>query len=495
MLNKKDALKLFFLPLILITSIGAIELAILYIINFNGASSNKTLASLATIFIGAVANIILIIYTNVVSKNLGAFYFKYLLLKFLNLNYQSKLNIDLEDNVSNLVVNPVKFYRAVFSSLYFFAYSFVTLTCSFIAATFFLGFQGILFPISLLLFYGLSLWYSLRVMKTQGKIEDEAQNTMMAQIEAYHTDYRFYYSYKQHTKFFNNFVTQQLKILNSVYLQAVVNQVPKSLFISLIIGLSLVYFYIFDLDKLTIDTNYVIGILLLVRSVGPGQSLFNTVNNLYYYQGSLAETRDIFKDLFKGEYSELRLRERGGSSYLRQFFKIDRGGIWLKGRSGIGKSVLLDELSGLLKHNEYDGTLVTGAAIFYDTDLLTNITLKDYDGSVLVKNYDKEEVSKILNLLSLPLDLDRNYGHGKNVSLSNGEKQRVMLARALYHWHDVLVIDEATYSFSEDIKNNLFKYLNSHDDRLWVLVSHQKEDSENFALVHELKTAPKKVLN
>ena len=474
---------LFVIPFFIIGFTGIFEISALYVINEVYINVDKFLASLSTILIGSLASILLLAYSNYSAKNLGSLYFKFLIISFLKSDYNKKVKIDLEQNISSLVINPVKFYRNVFSSIYQSVYCFVALITSLTAAVYFLGVDGMRLPLLLILLYTGSLWFSKKLMKKLGREEDRAQDLLVSQLDLYHTDMRFFYSYKQNGKILSTFTRYQEDILNSVYLQAIINQLPKSILTFVIIAASLIYFFLTDVSVINLDKDALLGVLLLIRSVGPGQSLVSTFNNIFYYQGSIQEVKSIFRSLVNNkdhigmlEESEIR------KSRVRDFFQIEHGGIWLRGDSGIGKSRLLDKLSGLLDANTYDGTLVTGSSIFYDTDLLSNITLK--------KTSDREDRSKVrtlMQLLDLKLDLDKNYGHGKNVVLSNGERQRVMLARALFRWKEVLIIDEATYSFPEPIKENLFRYLNSETDKVWVLVSHQQEDQSFFASVYEMK--------
>lgn len=153
-----------------------------------------------------------------------------------------------------------------------------------------------------------------------------------------------------------------------------------------------------------------------------------------------------------------------GKRVLKEFDCTIRKGeyIGIRGSSGIGKSTLFNLLLGFLKPDggeiRIDGVLLSAenrklwhrrigyvpqGVFILDGTLAENVALGCCDIS-------KEKVKRILRQVrldewvdELPLGIDTLLGES-GARLSEGQKQRVGIARALYKEADILLLDEAT---------------------------------------------------
>lgn len=152
-------------------------------------------------------------------------------------------------------------------------------------------------------------------------------------------------------------------------------------------------------------------------------------------------------------------------------FEIKQGEkILILGYSGIGKSTFLDILSGLLC--EYEGS------IFFDgvniktinKDLLSNYctfitNFGILNGSIgeniaLNTDYNETEVRNLLKKVSLNLDPKINLTSSSNCFLSEGEKQRVLIARAFFRKKaNIIFADEPFKALDNVIKEKMAKEL------------------------------------
>ena len=142
----------------------------------------------------------------------------------------------------------------------------------------------------------------------------------------------------------------------------------------------------------------------------------------------------------------------------------------LTGKSGQGKSTLLNLLTGQLKPTK-GKVLVNGvpsqnytfsevqqtSQIFNDT-LLFNLTLgKKFSDSKITEAIKKAGLLPYVNQYGLNTIIEEN---GNN--LSGGEKKRIELARAFLYERDFLIVDEGTASLDPTTANQIHEiFLNS----------------------------------
>lgn len=181
------------------------------------------------------------------------------------------------------------------------------------------------------------------------------------------------------------------------------------------------------------------------------------------------------------EIKDLNFRYEGKSSdpVLKDIsFTLPKNKITaIVGKSGSGKTTLLKLLLKLM--NPTEGNIMIGE------ESLENIKPRDWRnlcGSVMQDSYifndtiaknivlyapkDRKRLYEICQKLNisefvskLPLRYDTKIGSG-NHSLSTGQYQRILLARAIYKNPDYLFLDEVTSSLDTENENSVMKYLN-----------------------------------
>lgn len=148
--------------------------------------------------------------------------------------------------------------------------------------------------------------------------------------------------------------------------------------------------------------------------------------------------------------------------------------VGLQGQSGAGKSSLINIFLGLIEPNEGE-ILVDGIPILSDIAswrnligyvpqqvyLLDSSIKQNIAFGVLDDQISIERVWEVLRLCQLEeFVLELNDGIetsvGENgLNISGGQKQRLGIARALYHDPEILVFDEATSALDEEIQEEL----------------------------------------
>ena len=187
-------------------------------------------------------------------------------------------------------------------------------------------------------------------------------------------------------------------------------------------------------------------------------------------------------------YSNKNLILKNISFVIKQGQKIG-----IIGSSGSGKSTLLNVLVGLLEPNS--GTIrtqffslnnankkewfnsigyVPQANYISDRSILENIAFgvskKDINLSQINKVLELSNLENFIN--SLQDGIDTKIGeHG--VKISGGQKQRLMIARALYHNPKIIFFDEATSALDGKNETRIMESINRLNDSIVIMVTHR----------------------
>lgn len=171
-------------------------------------------------------------------------------------------------------------------------------------------------------------------------------------------------------------------------------------------------------------------------------------------------------------------------------FEIKKGEfIGIIGLSGAGKTTLADILMGLLpidSGNFYiDETEITEKNIYGLRKLISyvpqefNILEDSYKNNVAwgipYQEIDETLVKECLNSAQL-LDLvEQNGGIDSQIKgLSQGQKQRLVIARALYKNPEIIIFDEATSSLDVETEHEITKMLtNLKNQKTIITISHR----------------------
>ena len=180
--------------------------------------------------------------------------------------------------------------------------------------------------------------------------------------------------------------------------------------------------------------------------------------------------------------------------------------VGIMGPSGAGKSTIVDILLGLLHANE--GTITCdGWNIFnnYESWLAQigyipqSIYLVDEsirDNIAFGIDADKIDDKRIWEVLEeaqlkefveeLPDGLDTTIGD-RGVRISGGQRQRLGIARALYHDPEILVFDEATSALDNDTEQAVMDAINSfHGRKTMVIIAHRLNTIEKCDVIYKV---------
>ena len=190
-------------------------------------------------------------------------------------------------------------------------------------------------------------------------------------------------------------------------------------------------------------------------------------------------------------------------------FNIKKGTtVGIIGKSGAGKSTFLNIFTGLLKPTKgsilVDSIDITTAMklwrkkigyVSQDIFLLDSSIAENIAFGIPKESIDYNKVKNCIILAELDTyigelkeGLNTTVGE-KGVRISGGQRQRLGLARALYHEPDILILDEATNSLDINTENTILNTLKNLKNKFTILIiSHHENPLKIADVVYELKS-------
>jgi len=184
------------------------------------------------------------------------------------------------------------------------------------------------------------------------------------------------------------------------------------------------------------------------------------------------------------------------SVFNRFSMHINKGEvIGISGPSGIGKTTLINLMSGLLKPTKgqvlYNGISISDLrvndlsiayipqeTVSINGSILRNIVLAEDESNEIRKRV--MPVAELANLGSLlkelPGGLDTVIGQS-GAKISSGQKQRIAIARAIFHNKNFLILDEATNAIDVKTESSIIKNIRNQDKAISMLIISHRPSS------------------
>lgn len=180
--------------------------------------------------------------------------------------------------------------------------------------------------------------------------------------------------------------------------------------------------------------------------------------------------------------------------------------VGIMGPSGAGKSTIVDILLGLLKIREgsitcdgvniFDNYPAWLAQIGYipqsiyliDESIRNNIAFgiaeEEIDDDCIWQALEEAQLKEFIK--GLPEGLDTTIGD-RGIRISGGQRQRLGIARALYHNPEILVFDEATSALDNETEAAVMEAINSfHGRKTMVIIAHRLNTIEKCDIIYKV---------
>lgn len=434
-------------------------------------------------------------------------------IKFHKLNHSSFI-------IKNLV-NEVSFLAAFFNSSIILISESIFLLIIIIT---FLVYD--LFAFSILITYtGIILFFFKKIFKNRIELWGNERQKLMSQISKVIVEtfgsIKEIIVYEKRDLFYEALKTKQIKKTNLDIKFSTLNEVPKY-FIEFfaVIGFFLLG-YLLNLktnDNETLLVSLIFYAALLFKSLPSVSRIFNSLQQIKFYESSHSVVENAIALKIKDTLNLGNVTFEKGIELKNIFFKyeesqkliindfslkINKGEkVLITGKSGKGKSTLLDILAGFNRDYHGDflvdnkkisnisdwrskiGYLAQSFFIFDDT-IKYNIILDD--------KFNEQKFNKVINLTSLSSVIDSQENGINSIigergsKLSGGEKQRIGLARALYREPEILILDEPTSSLDKNTGDEFIQSVLKIDKNLTIImISHKEEFKKEFDRVLKL---------
>ncbi len=305
--------------------------------------------------------------------------------------------------------------------------------------------------------------------------------------------------------------------LQNLYVNAIkrniISPLPK-IFYEIFFLLVLFFIILINLDNNTnLFTTLGVYVASIFRIIPSANAITSSYNKIKYSQATIQIVKEGLKKVndmkdiksknlsFKNmiEFKDVNFSFDDNLIFSKLNFQIKKGDkIGIMGSSGSGKTTFINILMGLIKPTQgsikVDGIdIETGVESWQnllsyvpqnvkilDESLKVNISLNNEENTINQTRYNDSLNKSQLNKFIKKFQFNDEIKLGENGSkISQGEKQRIGIARAIYRNSQLLILDESTNFLDQETKNLFLQEIRDNLKNLTIIfISHDKKSLE-----------------
>ncbi len=206
-----------------------------------------------------------------------------------------------------------------------------------------------------------------------------------------------------------------------------------------------------------------------------------------------ADTEKIYQSMSRIEIEKLSFAYKDEQIFENASLSIDKGSlVAISGISGIGKSTLIKLIMGIITPDSGKIEIVTADKSYIADASLRPLFAYVPQGNMILSGSIRENIafmkpdvtdSEIISaskaaciwdiIESLPEGLDTVLGEG-GAGLSEGQIQRLAVARAICSGAPILLLDEATSALDEKTENDMLDNIMKENNKTCIIISHKE---------------------
>tara|TARA_B100000787_G_scaffold165708_1_gene149955 strand:+ start:7688 stop:9451 length:1764 start_codon:yes stop_codon:yes gene_type:complete len=466
--------------------------------------------------------------------------------KVLDLSYENFIMAD-HAKLTNIVINEFETIRHVIRTYFIILKELLVLILVCITFIYISPFYFMMLFMSMIFFSVIFFFFLRNVLKSSGSKSQELKGAQIKVMDVIFRGIKYIKVFDK-SKYFSNFLFNLTKKRNGISANIASIQILPKLLIEIILLLLFLITcnLLFIIFEGTSD-QFIITLSLIAVMVVRLIPIYTNLNVSFIFLKFASPAVKSITNYFKDEkIKELENHFENSKTFDEKFesievkninykfktkttseFSIDAINFTLKkgekigviGNTGSGKSTLINCVLGLLKPDKGDIIINKKDSIFSNIKswqkkisfVPQDIFLMDsniYQNISLSHEVNDEEIKKIDNIIKLTkLDkfinnFDLHLGD-KTAKISEGEKQRVGICRALFKDSEVLILDETTSSLDVNTEKEIMMNLNENFKDMTILtIAHRLSTVENYdkiILMENGKTImiddPKTVIN
>ncbi len=250
------------------------------------------------------------------------------------------------------------------------------------------------------------------------------------------------------------------------------------------------------ISQISAPINSLSGVLPMYYSaIGSAERImeFEEIEDEVSINDSNIDFNALYDNLSTIEFKDITFRYDRDLIFDNTSLTIEKGDlVVMTGISGIGKSTLTKLLLGVfnIESGEIYLNMKDGSKVTVDCNLrklfsyvpqgnfLLSGTIRE-NIAFINENATEDEIRKAIDfacadfIYALPQQLETVIGE-KGLGLSEGQIQRIAIARAILSGAPVILLDEATSALDEETELRLLENIRKLSDKTCILISHKK---------------------